>query len=325
MCCSSTIRNVLSAGIVKPALPATTDAARAIVFGGAVARRRPSRPLSSSAFSARVHQIAALGLQLLQEGVVDRGVDEQVAVGRAARAVVVGLADPRVARRLDDVRGLVDRPSSRCRRRRRRPACPSCRPLFTIAGPPVAIVRSQVRISSLRERNARTLDALQQILRRAELAQRRAHHAHGFVRRLPAAGMRREDDGVLALDRVDRDADRRHVRAGHRNQRRDDAGRLRVLDDPLVGDLLDDADALLPQRVAQDALHLGAALRLGAAHAALVDAHLREPRRGRLVAAGPGDRAAQPIDRGLVVASRPRASRRGRGRAASARSPALRA
>ena len=96
-------------------------------------------------------------------------------------------------------------------------------------------------ISSLRERNARTLDALQQILGRAELAQRRAHHAHGLVRRLPAAGMRREDHRVLALDRVDRDADRRHVRAGHRNQRGDDAGRLRVLDDALLGDLLDDA------------------------------------------------------------------------------------
>ena len=35
---------------------------------------------------------------------------------------------------------------------------------LTIAGPPVAIVRSQMLISSLRERDARTLDALQQIL-----------------------------------------------------------------------------------------------------------------------------------------------------------------
>ena len=113
--------------------------------------------------------------------------------------------------------------------------------------------------------------------------------------------MRREDHRVLALDRVDRDADRRDVRARHRNQRGDDAGRLRVLDDPLLGNLLDDAHALLPQGVAKNAEHLGAALRLGTAHAALVHAHLRELGRRRLVAARPGDRAAQPIDRRLVV------------------------
>ena len=76
---------------------------------------------------------------------------------------------------------------------------------------------------------------------------------------------------------------------------------LAYLTMPLLGNLLDDAHALLPQRVAQDALHLGAALRLAAAHAALVDAHAAPARRGRLVAAGPGDRLAQAIDRGLVV------------------------
>src|SRR5262249_49891994 len=103
------------------------------------------------------------------------------------------------------------------------------------------------------------------------------------------------------LDGVNSDADRRDVRTRHRYQRRDDAGRLRVLDDPLLGNLFDDADAFLPQRVAQNAEHLGAPLRLGAAHAALGDAHLRELRGRLLVAAGPRDGAAQSVDGGLVV------------------------
>jgi hypothetical protein len=61
--------------------------------------------------------------------------------------VVVGLADPRVARGVDDVRGVVDD--------HRRIAgadavgrLPRAVGAFTIAGPPVAIVRSQRRISS---------------------------------------------------------------------------------------------------------------------------------------------------------------------------------
>ncbi len=267
-----------------------------------------------------VDQVAAFGLQLLQEGVVDRGVDEDVAVGRAAGSVVVGLADRGVARRLHDVRGLVDH--------HRRVAgadavgrlARAVRALHhrRAAGGDGQVAGAHQLVG---ERDARALDALQQILGRAELAQRRAHHPHGLVRRLPAAGVRREDDRVLALDRVDRDGDRRDVRAGDRNQRRDHASRLGVLDDALVGDLLDDADALLAQGVAQHALHLGAALRLGAAHAALVHAHLRERGRGRSRcrrprrSPGTGDRP--PPGR----RSRPRASPPGRGRAASGRSP----
>ena len=50
---------------------------------------------------------------------------------------------------------------------------------------------------------------------------------------------------------------------------------------PRAGILFDDPDALLAERVAQDALHLGAARRLALAHAALVDAHVRQPDRGR--------------------------------------------
>src|SRR6266850_1254283 len=73
---------------------------------------------------------------------------------------------------------------------------------FTIAGPPVAIVRSQMLISSFASG----------MLGGSELTQRSAHHANGFVRRLLTRRMRREDHRVAALDRVDRDADRRHVR-----------------------------------------------------------------------------------------------------------------
>src|SRR5947207_13957888 len=102
--------------------------------------------------------------------------------------------------------------------------------------------------------------------------------------------MGREDHGVLALDGVDRDADRRDVRAGDGDERGDDTRGLGVLRDPLLGNLLDDAHALLAQRVTKDALHLGPALRLRAADAALLDAHLRETRRRLLVAAGPRDR-----------------------------------
>ncbi len=82
--------------------------ARAIVSGVRCPFGVPVGAARAAAFSALVDQIAALGLQLLQERVVDRRVDEQVAVGGAAGSVIVGLADARVARRLDDVRRLVD-------------------------------------------------------------------------------------------------------------------------------------------------------------------------------------------------------------------------
>ena len=172
---------------------------------------------------------------------------------------------------------------------------------FTIAGPPVAIVRSQTLISSRASGMLGRSTHCSEIRRRARCLERRAHHADGLVGRPPAGRVRRENHRVLALDRVDRHADRRDVGAGHRNQRRDHACRLRVFDDALLGDLLDDAHALLTERVAKDAEHLRAAARLAAAHAAFVDAHVRQPGRRRLVAAGPRDGAAEPIDRSLVV------------------------
>ena len=81
--------------------------ARAIVSAVRRPSRVPVRRLQLRLLLV-VDEIAAFVLQLREERVVDRGVDEQVAVGGAAGAVVVGLADARVARRLLDVGGLVD-------------------------------------------------------------------------------------------------------------------------------------------------------------------------------------------------------------------------
>ena len=121
------------------------------------------------------------------------------------------------------------------------------------------MVRSQIDISSLasgmlgRSTHCRTSSGTPSSFRAGP------HQAHRLVGRLAARRMRREDHRVLALDRVDRDADRRDVGTGDRNERADDAGRLRVLDDALLRNLLDDAHALLAQRVAKDAEHLAAA------------------------------------------------------------------
>src|SRR4030095_7009093 len=113
--------------------------------------------------------------------------------------------------------------------------------------------------------------------------------------------MRREEDRVLALHRVNRDADRRDVWAGDWNQRADHAGGLRVLDDALLGNLLDDAHALLTKRIAKNAEHLRTSSWLAAAHAALIDAHVGEPFGGFRVGRGPANRLAKTIDFLLVV------------------------
>ena len=213
--------------------------------------------------------------------------------------MIVGLADSRVARRFDDVRRFVDDHRG----------VASAHAVRRLAG---AVRGLDHRWSAsrdrqvanahqlARQRNARTLDALQKIFRSAGGPKRGAHDAHNFVGRLLAGRMRREDDGVFALDGVDGDADRGDVRARDRNERGDHARRLGILDDLLFRNLFDDADALLTERIPEDAEHLRAAFRLGAAHPALGDAHLREPGRGCLVASGPRDCAAEAIDRCLV-------------------------
>ena len=77
------MRNVLSAGIAKPAFAATTCAGlrdgvrRAASLGVPVG-------VAQQLLLARVDDVAALLLELGEERVVDRGLDDQVAVGRAA-------------------------------------------------------------------------------------------------------------------------------------------------------------------------------------------------------------------------------------------------
>ena len=214
--------------------------------------------------------------------------------------MVVGLADARVPRRLLDVGGLVDQ-------HRRVPGAHAvggfsrsvrgldhCRS----AGGDCQIA---TRHELVGQRDVRPLYDLEDVLRGALLAQRRAQQPHGFRGRLPAGRVRREDHRILALDRVDGDADGGDVRTGHRDQRRNHAGWLRVLDEAPLRVLLDDAHALLTQRVAEDAEDLRAPGRFAFAHAALVHAHVGEADGRLFVPAGPGDGLAEPIDRRLIV------------------------
>ena len=91
----------------SPAFSAMTPAARATVSMRAAPLGVPHRRLEL-ALLLGAGEVAAFLLQRLEERVVDRRFDQQVAVARAARPVVLGLADPRVHRGLGEVGGLVD-------------------------------------------------------------------------------------------------------------------------------------------------------------------------------------------------------------------------
>ncbi len=162
------------------------------------------------------------------------------------------------------------------------------------------MVRSHWGHQLASQRNTRALDTLQEVRRRPQVSERRTHDPDRFVGGLSTRRMRGEDHGVLALDGVDRDANRRDVRTCDGNQRGDHAGRLRIFHEALSVIFFDDAHALLPQRVAQDAEHLGPPARLAAAHAALVDAHVRETLGGGLIGARPCHGLTQPIHARLV-------------------------
>ena len=248
-------------------------------------RLRPSRPHWRSGFSWSVTRYPPSALQRGHERVVDRRIDEQVAVRRAAGAVVVGLADGAVARRLVDVGGLVDhhRRVAGADAVRRLSGCVGGLDHRRAAGGNREIAD---RHQLVRERNARAFDALQQIFRRPQRPQRRAHQPHGLrsvVLRL--VGMRREDDRVLALDRVDGDADRRDVGARDGNQRRDDAHRLRVLHAALAPGSPRSRPCSSAAARREECRALSNGGRLAAAHPGFVDAHVREPRGGGLVRA----------------------------------------
>ena len=250
----------------------------------------------------RRREMAALPLQLGDEPVEDRRLDDQVAVGRAARAVVGRLGQARVARRLLDVRRLVDdhrRVAGADAVRGRAGAVRGAHHRLAARGDDQVRARHQ----GLRHRDVHPREALQDVGRRAFALQRLAHQAHGLERGLLRAWMRREDHAVARLDPVDRVAGGRQVRVGRRHDAGDDADRLAVLDDALLGDLLDHAHALLAQRVAQHAadLHPLAHAAIRVAEAALLDAHVDETRERRLVRDRPGDGLAEPVDARLVV------------------------
>src|SRR5690606_34442904 len=213
-------------------------------------------------------EVTALFLQRIEKRVVHARLDDQIAVARAAGAVVLRLADSRVPRRLRDVRGLVDD--------HRRVARADA--VGRLAGAVRGLdhrgaARRDGQIADrhelLREGDARLLDALHQVLRRAELLQYRTQDARDLERRVLAQRMRRENDRVTTLRRIDGHVDHRDERVRHGQNARDHADRLRVLDDAFLGDLFDDADALRAKRVAQNAEDLPAARghAFGAAHA----------------------------------------------------------
>src|SRR6185436_19755590 len=115
--------------------------------------------------------------------------------------------------------------------------------------------------------------------------------------------MRREDHRVETLQRVDAGIRRSELRVGRRDERGNHTGRLAVLDDALRGEFLNNADALLPQGIAQHAHDLHALLvaptRL--AKPALLDAHHYDPTERPLVGRRPTERLAESIDVPLLV------------------------
>ncbi|MBK8185012.1 MAG: hypothetical protein IPK63_19805 [Candidatus Competibacteraceae bacterium] len=93
------------------------------------------------------------------------------------------------------------------------------------------------------------------------------------------------------------------VRVGGRHDAGDNADRLAVLDDALLWDFRNDADALLAQRIAQHAadFHALAHATLGAAQTAFLDTHRHQLGKGLFIGDRPSDGLAQAINARLVV------------------------
>ena len=249
-----------------------------------------------------IGEVAAFGLQLLQQLVEDRGLDDEVAVGRASRTEVGRLGQAGVARRFLDVGGFVDDHGR-------------VAGADAVGGRAGAVGRAHHRLAAgrddeigarhqgLRHRNVDLGQALQNVRRRALALERLAHQPHRLERGLLAARMRREHHHVARLDAVDRVAGRGKIGIGGRHDAGDDSNRLGVFDDAFLGQFLNDADALLAQRVAQDAADLHALAHAAdlVAEAGLGNAHVDEPGERDLVGDGPGDGLAQAIDTRLIV------------------------
>ena len=155
----------------------------------------------------------------------------------------------------------------------------------------------------LRQRDARSLEAQDEVLRGALLLQGGAKHADDLraVRLLSGCG----EKMTASLHLIALIAMLTIVTSGlvtGSSPAITPAG-LAYLTMPPVGKLFDDADALGAERVAQDAQDLPppGGDPFCAAHAALVHTHPGEPGKGLVVGGRPCDRAAQTVDGRLVV------------------------
>ena len=171
---SSTRKNVLSGGSAKPAFAAIDCGGPRDGVGGAAALLVPVGSLRAAAFSSALTRYPPSCCSCCEQRVVDRRIDDEIAVGRTARSVVVGLADRGVARGFDDVGGLVDH------HRRVAGADAVGRLARAVGGLDHRRAAGRDRQIAdrhqlVRERNARLLDALQHVFGNAELLQRRAH------------------------------------------------------------------------------------------------------------------------------------------------------
>jgi hypothetical protein len=187
--------------------------------------------------------------------------------------------------------------------------------LRTIGWPPCRNDEIGTRHQRLRHGDVDLRQALQDVSGRAFAFERFAHQPDGLERGLLRARMWREDHHIARLDAVDRIAGRREIGIRGRHDARDDACGLAVLDDALVGDLLDNAYALLAQRVAQHAADLHALTHAAhrVAEAALLDAHLDEACESPLVRHRPCHRLTKRSTRAWsyvsMIASALRAAR----------------
>ncbi len=103
--------------------------------------------------------------------------------------------------------------------------------------------------------------------------------------------MRRKYERITAFHRVYGHTDHRHDGVRDWQQAGDDTDRLAVFAQPFFRDLLDDANTLLAQRVAQDAHDLEASRNgtVGIAHAAFCYRHLGQLHKGFFVSRRPRD------------------------------------
>ena len=145
---------------------------------------------------------------------------------------------------------------------------------------------------------------LHKVRRQPDLGQLRTHAVDGGLAGRPRRRRRGDDDGVAALQRHHGLVDGRRGRVGRGRDGADHAHGLGILDDALLGDLLDDAGGLGPEQVAQRAESLALVLddlALQLADACDLDGDLGEPARVLGLVDRPGERGHCLVDARLPV------------------------